>query len=391
MTLSAAQALFFIAIGAFFVPILSRRIGMPSAVGEIIYGMIVGHGLIGVVSENSFIEFMSQLGFAILMFGAGMEINFAPMRLKGSRLLSVASVWALVAGAVAALAAWKLGVGYWETMAVCSVSIGLASVFLKERKMSNLPVGQIILAVGLVGETASIIMLTVSDIHHQAGFSLVFFQSAAQFVGLFFLAYLLIRLFKLIIWWNPQWISKFFESDDPLEIGVRLAMALLFVFIAAASFFGVEAILGAFIAGALFGFIFQEREVITEKMNAIGQGFFVPFFFITVGSHFDLLENIAAFSWPLFMKLILLALIAKIVPSFLFLRLGLNWREILANALLLSAPLTLTVAIAEIGGSLGAISPELKSVLIVVAIFTALVCPYAAKLILAEEPKIART
>ncbi|HUT54304.1 MAG TPA: cation:proton antiporter [bacterium] len=381
MTTTSAQSLLFITLGALFVPMISRRLRMPSAVGELIYGMVLGPNLLRMIYKDPFIDLMAQLGFAILMFSAGMEIDFAPLKKRGGPLLT-AAIWVAAAVALSALGGRFLGLGAWPVLAVCSVSIGLASVFLRERKLLAAPIGQAVLAAGLIGETLSIAILTVLDLHHRLGTSPEFLLSAVKFTGIFFLAYALMRLFRFIIWWYPKKVGAFMDSGDPLELGVRLAVAMLFIFLAAAVVLGVEGILGAFIAGALFSFIFREKEHVADKINAMGQGFFVPFFFIAVGSHFDPVYSIRELSGQTFLMLVGLALAVKIIPSLLFRRSGLTFRELIAAGLLFAAPLTLTVAVAEVGKRVGAISSSLQGSLILAAIATGLISPYLARLIL---------
>jgi len=390
LSLNAAQSLFWIAVGALFVPMISRRIRVPTAVGELVYGMLIGPHLLGLIAGDAFIDFMAQLGFAILMFGAGMEIDFAPIRKRGSKLLGTALIWTAVAIAAATGAAMIFGIDRWLMLAVCSVSIGLASVILKERDLLGEPLGQAILASGLIGESVSILILTVFYIYSSLGFSPEFFRSLTHFAGIFLLAYLLMRFFRFIIWWTPKKIAPFLESEDPMELGVRLAVALLFIFLAAATFLGVEAILGAFIAGALFGFIFQEREVVADKINAIGHGFFIPFFFIVVGSHFEIGHSFHLLSSDLFYKLLLISIGVKLIPSLLYYRVNLNLREITASGFLLAAPLTLTVAVAEIGGSLGEIDGETQGMLILVAVINGLLCPFLARFFISDKKNEAK-
>ncbi|MFO8057515.1 MAG: cation:proton antiporter, partial [bacterium] len=374
-----------IALGALAIPLLARRLHIPSAVGELVYGILVGPHLLGLVSEDPFIEFMSQVGFAILMFSAGMEIDFRPFRKGRSGLLSTAWLYVLAIVLFAAAGVYLLQLGLWPVLAVCSISVGLASVLLREKGLTPFPIGQAVLAAGLVGETVSILSLTVLDFKFRFGFSVEFYVALTKFGGIFVFAYLVLRLFRFIIWWYPEKVGGLVESGDPLELGVRLAVAVLFIFVAVAVLFEVEAILGAFLAGALFGYIFQEREVVADKINAMGQGFFVPFFFIVVGSRFNPAAASGVFENADFFLLLLLALSSKLVPAFLLLRAKLGVREALSAGLLLAAPLTLTIAVAELGGKLGAISSRVQGLLILVAITTGLVCPFLARLVLPAE------
>lgn len=392
---TAAASLLFISLGAFFMPLIARRLRVPSAVAELLYGMMLGLYFTRIASDE-FISFMAQLGFVILMFSAGMEIDFAPLRKGRSRLFGAAWVWVMMTLLLAVLGAMALSVGPWPALAVCSVSIGLASVLLRERKLLSSPVGQAILAAGLIGETITILVLVMFNFWTSHGFTIEFYQVIAKFGGIFVLAYFMMRLLRFLIWWRPRRVKGFLESGDPLELGLRMALALLFVFVAAAALLEVEAILGAFIAGALFGFIFQEREVIAEKINALGQGFFVPIFFIVVGSRFDPRAALELVSVQYLVSLLGLALAVKLIPSLVFRQVGLGYREILASGLLLAAPLSLTVAVTEIGVNLGQVSRDEQGALIMVAIIAGLLFPLLARLLLpgpetAQKPNNTRT
>ncbi len=385
MSPAEATGLFWIAVGALAMPLLARRLHIPSAVGELIYGIVFGPHLLAIVSHSPFIEFMAHVGFAILMFSAGMEIDFRPFLKGSSRLLPTAWLYVLAIVLCGAAGIYALNLGPWPVLAVCSVSVGLASVLLREKGLTAKPVGQAVLAAGLLGETLSILFLTVLDFKFRFGLSAEFYIALARFVSIFVFAYVILRIFRFIIWWYPEKVGALVESGDPLELGVRLAVAVLFIFVAMASLVEVEAILGAFLAGALFGYIFQERDVVAEKINAMGQGFFVPFFFIVVGTRFDPGATSGMFANADFIKLLLLALAAKLAPSILFFRANLRFREALSAGLLLAAPLTLTIAVAELGGKLGAISSEVRGLLILIAVTTGLLCPFLTRVMLREK------
>jgi len=55
-----ALSLLLIVLGAFFLPMISRRLRIPSAVGEILYGMILGEHFLGLISQDDFIRFFAE-------------------------------------------------------------------------------------------------------------------------------------------------------------------------------------------------------------------------------------------------------------------------------------------------------------------------------------------
>ena len=121
------------------------------------------------------------------------------------------------------------------------------------------------------------------------------------------------------------------------------------------------------------------------KLNSIAQGFFIPFFFIVVGSGFDPKSAFLGASPFLFLSILLLALFIKLFPSLLVRLRGFSLKEALGLGFLLSAPLTLMVAIAEIGFQLGLLERSQHSALILLAIISGLVYPIFASRLLKEE------
>jgi trk system potassium uptake protein TrkA len=119
----------------------------------------------------------------------------------------------------------------------------------------------------------------------------------------------------------------------------------------------------------------------------VGQGFFVPIFFINVGVTFDwrALGDPTTVVETL-LVLAVASLVVKSVPSLLVLLLRVPLRAAVAGAFLLATPLTLLVAIAALGEELKLIDPSMSSAVVLLAITTGVLFPTAFKL-LAPKPK----
>jgi len=75
-----ALLLLCVCIGAFIMPFLCRRLRLPSAVGEILFGLCVGLFFKEAFHKTSIIKFLGELGFILLMYLAGLEINFEKIK-----------------------------------------------------------------------------------------------------------------------------------------------------------------------------------------------------------------------------------------------------------------------------------------------------------------------
>jgi Kef-type K+ transport system membrane component KefB len=177
------------------------------------------------------------------------------------------------------------------------------------------------------------------------------------------------------------------DVDDPSEVGVRAGFVLMLSLAAVSGWVGLESILGAFLAGALFSYVFRNKGILETKLSAVGQGFFVPLFFINVGVSFEmdalgdvttLLSGLGALAGA--------SLAAKLIPAFLLIFVGLTLRQVVSSAFLLAAPLTLLVAAAEMGHELGVLDDRLSAEIILLAIVSGVVFPTVFKL-LCPRPK----
>ena len=113
-------------------------------------------------------------------------------------------------------------------------------------------------------------------------------------------------------------------QDTTAEIRVRLAVALLVAFVALATRFGLESILGAFLAGAVVSLVDRDSSShphFRTKLEAIGYGFVVPVFFVSSGIRLDLTGLMHSPSALARVPVFLLALlVVRGVPALLGLR-----------------------------------------------------------------------
>ena len=119
-------------------------------------------------------------------------------------------------------------------------------------------------------------------------------------------------------------------------------------------------------------------------LAVVGHGLFVPIFFVVVGMRFDP----TAVTWPnlaLAGLLLLITFAVRLLPCLALVRLGLTVRQMLAAVSLLSTPLTLVVAIAAIGQTLGSLDENGKGTLIVLAVAASLTYPVLFRLLAGTE------
>jgi len=380
MELAEALSLVVFYSGAFLMPMVAARIHVPAAVAEILFGLAIGAA--GVVHESGATEFLAELGFIYLMFLVGMEIDFNRVEREGRKTVLLAFVVAALVLVTAALIAIQLDMEPFMALVIGAMSVGVLLVALVESDSSKTRWGQILLLVGSIGEFLTLLTLTAFDLFHVHGVSAELGAAALRVLLLFIVALVLLAMMRLSVWWFPHSFQRWVRKEDPSELGVRFGFVLMLGLAALAVWVGLEAILGAFLAGMLLAYVFRETGVLETKLAALGQGFFVPIFFINVGVTFEwsALGNVAALGRAL-LVLAIASVVAKLVPSILLLLLGLRVRAVAAGAFLLATPLTLLVAIAAIGRELNVLDAPASAAVIILAIATGVVFPTLFKLI----------
>jgi Kef-type K+ transport system membrane component KefB len=185
---------------------------------------------------------------------------------------------------------------------------------------------------------------------------------------------LFLIILKRVVWWRPEWFERLFVSNDPSEMGIRASLALMFVIVGLSYALEIEDILGAFLAGTVFALVFRHRGTLEKQLSGFSYGFLIPIFFINVGLGFELPILFEPGVLILAMELIGAAVVIKILPPFLVLR-RLPLREKLASGVLLSARLSLVIAVATLGVRLGLMDMGLHSSVILLALVTSTFAP----------------
>jgi Kef-type K+ transport system membrane component KefB len=182
-------------------------------------------------------------------------------------------------------------------------------------------------------------------------------------------------------------------QDTTAEIRVRGAFLLLVLFVVLASRFGLEAILGAFLAGATLKLVDRD-EAMTHaffhaKLEAIGFGVFVPFFFVSTGIKLDVSSLFHSGSALARVPLFLAALLAvRAVPALLYRPFAERGSQLLAGGLLQATSLSIPVVAGQIGVDLGLIRPTNYVALVAAGLLSVVVFPLLALTLLGREEPV---
>ena len=365
-----------IAFGTLIAPIISNILKIPLAIGEILFGIFLGFLKVGNLIDPFLTKPFSYFGFLLLMFLAGLEIKVRELRNLSfeDSFFIILPVILNFLFSILVVIFFKLPIFFILVFSL--ISVGIIVSVLRELNLLKTQYGRHLFFIGILGEAFSLFLLTVFSLFCKFKYPYLFIKEFILIILVSIVAYLALKLFYLIVWWFP---NKFFVilTKASGEFGVRLSLGVLLILSSLFAFANIEPILGAFIAGLIFGNVIKKVDLIEEKFSGFSYGFFIPIFFINIGLNFSFPKiNIIYF-----LEIFFLFLLIKIL-SHLPLAIKYNLKISIASALLMSSPLTLLVALAEFGRSLKVISENEANSLILLSILTGIICPSLFKLLL---------
>jgi Kef-type K+ transport system membrane component KefB len=317
-----------------------RNAFVPVVIGEILAGVIVGRtGLDAVDPTNPTMQFLGDVGFAMLMFTVGAHIPLRDPRL-GASLRS----GALAAGGVLLLAplggvaaAWFAGTGDAAVYAVILGSGSAAAVLtmISEARLTGRQaltvIGQVTIA-DVVTVLAIPLVLQPDRVAYAAlGGALV----AAGAVAVYALAH---RLYR------TGWAHRLRKRSKQRRwaLDLRLSLLVLFTLSWLANESGTSVLLAGFGTGLLVAALGGPKRLFTQ-VRGLADGFFVPLFFVVLGAR---LQLGALIDHPSILRLTLALLLLNVAVHLLAGRLT---RQRASAALIATAQLGVPAAVVTLG------------------------------------------
>jgi Kef-type K+ transport system membrane component KefB len=371
---------------------LSGRLRFPGVVLEIGLGIVVGPSLLGWVDDGQLVEFVANLGLAMLMFLAGYEIDF--LRLRGKPLNLALAGWlasvAIGIGLAMLLDIWLDMPWMYVAFAISTTAIGTLLPILRDNGEVATRLGTFLLAAGAVGEFGPIVAVSL------------FLQGHRPFrTVVLLLIFAAIAVLGIVLATRPR-PARFARVvgttlATSAQFAVRVAMLLLLGLVWAAEELGLDILLGAFAGGLIYrqfvrGGPEHEHGTVESKLDGIGFGFLIPVFFVVSGVRFDADALLSDWQTLILLPLfLLLFLVCRGVPAMVLYRRLLDDRQRAAFAFYTATQLPLVVVISTLGVEAGRLSSGTAAAMVGAGMLSVLIYPLVASRIrgpLAEEYRI---
>jgi len=374
--------LFVLILFAKIAAIIFEFVRLPPLVGEIVAGIIIGNtfifDLLQLGTNIEVLSVLAEIGVIFLLFAIGLETPFSDLKRVGGTAILVAILGVIFPFMFGYLLIVSSGFPQIEALfigaAMTATSIGITARVIKDMNMMNSIESKIIIGAAVIDDVLGLVILAmISGIASGGAMDIVgtvmvaapavIFVVAVVFVG----SGLLPKVRKQVHEFRtPTPVMSMRRKISPLAVAIIVCFGLS----AAASYFGLAAIIGAFLAGMVFA-EFKDLFPVGEQFEAINE-FLVPFFFLYIG----ISVNLSAFGGVAILALMItfVAIATKFIGCGLgAYRLGVKSAAIVGVGMAPRGEVGLIIA--SVGLTIGSISNDMFSIVVFMSLLTTLVAP----------------
>lgn len=264
-------------------PILLRKLNIPGIIGLIISGVVIGPYGFNVLAKNSAVDLFSTIGLLYIMFIAGLELDLNEFKKHKNKSLGFGFFTFIIPLAIGYPVCHYL-LGYDFNAAFLTASMFATHTLVSYPIVSKMGLSKnqaVAITVGgtIFTDTAVLIILAIIMANHQGSLNAQFWLR----IGISLAIFLAIMFF--IIPRIAKWFFQKLESEKHSHYIFVLAVVFFAAFLAEVA--GVEAIIGAFVAGLALNKLIPHSSALMNRIEFIGNSLFIPFFLISVGMLVD--------------------------------------------------------------------------------------------------------
>ena len=266
-----------------FVPIVCRKIHVPSIVGFILAGIVIGPSVLGVAGQTSIFQILGSLGMLYIMFQSGSEIDINDFKQYKYRSLFFGLCTFFIPFGLGLITSRFLLPFGWLPSLLLGAMYG-SHTLMTYPIVSRYGVQKNVAVNITVGATMVAIILSLMVLAIVEGWSRSV-QSITEYA--IQLALVVVFLFS-VLWLFPRFARMFFKRyRDPIS-EFMVVMLMLVGSALLADLAGLEGILGAFLCGVSLNRLLPNRSPLMNRINFVGNSIFVPLFLISVGLMIDI-------------------------------------------------------------------------------------------------------
>lgn len=365
-----------------------QKIHQPTVIGEIIAGIVLGPSLFGIFfpefssilfPESSLgnLSLLSQFGLILFMFMVGMELDLKVIKSKVKDAVVVSNAGILIPftlGIGLAYFMYKsfapvgvpfLSFGLFLGLAMSITAFPVLARIVQERGLHRTRIGTLVITCAAADDISAWCLLAAVIAIAKAGSFLSSLYTIVLAMGYVFIMIKMIRPF----------LKRVGELHDSRENMSKQVVAIFFLTLLISSYtteiIGIHALFGAFLAGTIMPENSKFRNVFIQKIEDVALVLLLPLFFVFTGlrTQIGLLNDL--YLWKITGLIILVAVIGKFIGSAIASKImGQNWRDSLTIGALMNTRGLMELVVLNIGYDLGILSPEVFSMMVIMALVT---------------------
>lgn len=375
------------------------KIGQPAVIGEIAAGILLGPSFLGYyfpefslalfpVSSLSNLKFLSQIGLILFMFVVGMELDLKFIRKQAFDALVISHASIVVPFTMG------VGLGYflYEKFAPADVKFTSFALFMgiamsitafpvlarivQERNLHKTSLGAIVITCAAADDITAwcLLAMVIAIVKAGAFTSALYTILAALFYVLFML--LVVRPFLRRVG------NKYYNTETISKPVVAFFVLVLLISSTISEVIGIHALFGAFLAGVVMPDNLRFRNIFIDKVEDLSVVLLLPLFFVFTGlrTEIGLLSDVNL--WQACIAVIAVAVFGKFIGSAgSALYVGQSLRNSFIIGFLMNTRGLMELVVLNIGFDLGVLSPEIFTMMVMMALVTTFMTGPALNLI----------
>lgn len=365
-----------------------KKIGQPSVIGEMIAGIVLGPSLIGMYfpefsallfpkASLGNLQFLSQIGLILFMFIVGMELDLKVLRNRAHDAVVISHASIIIPFAMGLGLAFFiyqtfapegvqfLSFGLFMGIAMSITAFPVLARIVQERGIHKTKLGTVVITCAAADDITAWCILAAVIAIVKAGSMLSSLYTIALAIAYVFMMIKVVRPFL-------KRVGELHTSKESLS---KPVVAIFFITLILSAYatevIGIHALFGAFMAGAIMPENVKFRNLFIEKVEDVALVLLLPLFFVFTGlrTQIGLLND--PYLWKVTALIVLVAIAGKFLGSALAAKfVGQNWKDSLSIGALMNTRGLMELVVLNIGYDLGVLTPEVFSMMVIMALVT---------------------
>jgi len=355
----------------------SKKIGLPSVIGQLLVGIVMGGGVLDIIHTDLLVTEFSEIGVILLMFLAGLESNLQVLKkyIKPAFFVALLGmilpiIFGIITGEIAGIPSEE---SIFLGIILTATSVSISVEVLKELNVLETTEGTIILGAAVIDDILSVLLVSLSITFLTGQETISSSNSIAVTIEQILYFILIYFLVKKIAPSLVTLSEKIYATSSLIIVSLIICLFMAYL----ADLVGLSPVIGAFFSGLAIGQT-KVREKVNRNIEVLGYSIFIPVFFVSIGLNVSFEKFTSQFLFIFFLTFV--AISTKLFGGFFGAKLGKFSNE---SSLMIGAGMVsrgeMALIILQLGSDSNLVSQNYYSSIVIVILITTLISPIILK------------